>query len=84
MFVQLENGQPMDKLPNKHTLIIAPGDTYSALLTADETGEWAFHCHLLYHMMSGMMTSLTVAKPGHGHATATRPDNLPATHEHVH
>jgi len=61
MFVQLENGQPMDKLPNKHSIIVAPGDTYSALLTADEPGEWAFHCHLLYHMMSGMMTKVVVA-----------------------
>ena len=61
MFVQLENGQPMHKLPNKHTVIIAPGDSYSALLTADEPGEWAFHCHLLYHMMSGMMNEVVVA-----------------------
>lgn len=64
MFVQLENGQPMNKLPNKHTLIIPPGQTVSALLTADEAGEWAFHCHLLYHMLGGMMTTLEVSKPG--------------------
>ncbi len=62
MFVQLENGQPMAKLPNKHTVIVAPGDTYSVLLTADEAGEWAFHCHLLYHMMAGMMNKVVVAK----------------------
>jgi FtsP/CotA-like multicopper oxidase with cupredoxin domain len=62
MFVQLENGQPMSKLPNKHTVIVAPGDTYSVLLTADEAGEWAFHCHLLYHMMAGMMNKVIVAK----------------------
>jgi CopA family copper-resistance protein len=62
MFVQIENGQPMDKLPNKHTVIVKPGTTYSVLLTANEAGEWAFHCHLLYHMMSGMMTKFVVAK----------------------
>lgn len=62
MFVQLENGQPAEKLPNKHTVIVAPGDTYSVLLTADEAGEWAFHCHLLYHMMAGMMNKVVVAK----------------------
>jgi len=61
MFVQLENGQPLSKLPNKHTIIIAPGDRYSALLTANEAGEWALHCHLLYHMMAGMMTKIVVA-----------------------
>ncbi|HCM83948.1 MAG TPA: copper oxidase [Rhodospirillaceae bacterium] len=62
MFVQLENGQPAEKLPNKHTVVVAPGDTYSVLLTADEAGEWAFHCHLLYHMMAGMMNKVIVAK----------------------
>jgi FtsP/CotA-like multicopper oxidase with cupredoxin domain len=62
MFVQLENGQPAEKLPNKHTVIVPPGQSYSVLLTADEAGEWAFHCHLLYHMLSGMMTKVVVAK----------------------
>lgn len=62
MFVQLENGQPATKLPNKHTVIVPPGSSYSVLLTADEPGEWAFHCHLLYHMLSGMMTKVVVAK----------------------
>jgi FtsP/CotA-like multicopper oxidase with cupredoxin domain len=62
MFVQLENGQPAAKLPNKHTIIVPPGQSHSALLTADEAGEWAFHCHLLYHMMSGMMRKVVVAK----------------------
>jgi len=61
MFVQLENGQPIDKLPNKHTVIIPPGGTVSVLLTADQKGEWAFHCHMLYHMLSGMMTKVIVA-----------------------
>ena len=62
MFVQLENGQPAAKLPNKHTIIIPPGQSYSVLLTADQPGEWAFHCHLLYHMMAGMMNKVVVAK----------------------
>lgn len=62
MFVQLDNGQPAEKLPNKHTVIVPPGQSYSVLLTADEAGEWAFHCHLLYHMMAGMMNKVIVAK----------------------
>jgi FtsP/CotA-like multicopper oxidase with cupredoxin domain len=62
MFVQLENGQPAAKLANKHTVIIPPGQSYSVLLTADEPGEWAFHCHLLYHMAAGMMRKVVVAK----------------------
>jgi CopA family copper-resistance protein len=62
MFMQLENGQKMQWLPNKHTVIVPPAQTVSLLLTADEAGEWAFHCHLLLHMASGMMTSVTVDK----------------------
>ncbi|MEX1200238.1 MAG: copper resistance system multicopper oxidase [Methylophaga sp.] len=62
MFVQLENGQPAEKLPNKHTVNVPPGDSYSVLLTADEPGEWAFHCHLLYHMAAGMMSKVVVAE----------------------
>ena len=62
MFMQLENGQKMQWLPNKHTVIVPPAQTVSLLLTADEAGEWAFHCHLLLHMTSGMMTSVTVDK----------------------
>ncbi|MHA3099034.1 multicopper oxidase domain-containing protein [Acinetobacter brisouii] len=62
MFVQLENGQPLAELPNKHTIIVAPGQKVSVLLTADELGEWAIHCHLLYHMSAGMMNKLVVAK----------------------
>ena len=62
MFFQLENGQPAAKLPNKHTVVVAPGDSYSVLVTADEAGEWAFHCHLLYHMSAGMMRKVVVAE----------------------
>ncbi|HSC76477.1 MAG TPA: multicopper oxidase domain-containing protein [Pseudomonadales bacterium] len=62
MFVQLDNGQPAGKLPDKSVVIVAPGKSYSVLLTADESGEWAFHCHLLYHMASGMMNKVVVAK----------------------
>lgn len=61
MFVQLDNGQPAGKLPDKTVIMVAPGDSYSVLLSADEPGEWAFHCHLLNHMMSGMMTKVVVA-----------------------
>ena len=62
MFVQLVNGQPGERLPNKHVVNVPPGGSYSALLTADEPGEWAFHCHLLYHMTTGMMTKVVVAR----------------------
>ena len=61
MFMQLENGQDPSNMPNKHTIIVPPGKTVTTLLTADELGEWAIHCHLLYHMSAGMMNKLIVA-----------------------
>jgi FtsP/CotA-like multicopper oxidase with cupredoxin domain len=70
MFVQLENGMPAERLPDKHIVSIAPGQTYSVLLTADQPGEWAFHCHLLYHMATGMMTRVVVARSGEAAPTA--------------
>ncbi|MCC6597551.1 MAG: copper resistance system multicopper oxidase [Alphaproteobacteria bacterium] len=83
MFVQLENGQPAEKLPNKHTVIVPPGQSYSVLLTADEAGEWAFHCHLLYHMMAGMMNKVIVAKLDPAAVPAQKPKkpNPHAGHE---
>jgi FtsP/CotA-like multicopper oxidase with cupredoxin domain len=62
MFVQLDNQQPANKLPDKTVVIVPPGKSYSVLLTADEIGEWAFHCHLLFHMNAGMMGKVVVAK----------------------
>jgi len=78
MFMQLENGQALSDLPNKHTLIVPPGKTVTALLTADELGEWAIHCHLLYHMSSGMMSKLVVANVDVNQATTTPSSSSPA------
>lgn len=80
MFVQLENGQPADRLPDKHVVSVAPGASYSVLITADQPGEWAFHCHLLYHMMSGMMSTVTVAKLEGEPAPAAAPADPHAGH----
>lgn len=60
MFMQLENGRSPEKMPNQHTIIIPPFESYSALLTASELGQWALHCHMLYHMLGGMMTKIEV------------------------
>ncbi|PJA18224.1 MAG: hypothetical protein CO113_04185 [Elusimicrobia bacterium CG_4_9_14_3_um_filter_62_55] len=40
--------------PLKHTVDVAPMTTTVIEFAADEFGDWFFHCHLLYHMMSGM------------------------------
>ncbi len=59
-FFELVNGADHMHQPLKHTVIVQPGGTATFDLTADEPGDWAFHCHLLYHMHAGMMQVVTV------------------------
>ena len=60
LWSELENGQD-EYRPYKHTIIVQPGSKLSYLVTADEPGMWAYHCHLLYHMEMGMMRTVFVA-----------------------
>jgi CopA family copper-resistance protein len=50
---RLLNGQG-DKAPLKNIIDIMPMETDSIEFKADTEGDWFFHCHILYHMMSGM------------------------------
>jgi CopA family copper-resistance protein len=59
-FFELVNGAPPDRQPLKHTLTVQPGGSAQFDLTADERGDWAFHCHLFYHMHNGMFQVVTV------------------------
>ena len=59
-FFELVNGAGMMNQPRKHTVVVQPGSSATFDLTADEPGDWAFHCHLLYHMHAGMMQTVTV------------------------
>ncbi len=58
-FFELVTGHG-DHAPRKHTINVAPGGTATFDLTADAVGDWAFHCHMLYHMHAGMMQVVTV------------------------
>ena len=40
--------------PLKHTFNIKPMETRTIEFEANEEKDWFFHCHILYHMMSGM------------------------------
>jgi len=46
--------------PAKHVVSVAPGATLYADVETDAPGRWAFHCHLLYHMASGMFREVVV------------------------
>lgn len=52
-FFRLLNGQG-DYAPLKNVVDIMPMETDTLEFAATESGDWFFHCHILYHMMSGM------------------------------
>ncbi|CDO35225.1 MULTISPECIES: copper resistance system multicopper oxidase [Novosphingobium] len=62
-FFELVSGEPGHRV-RKHTVNVLPGGKVSFDLTADGEGDWAFHCHMLLHMHSGMMRIVTVRDEG--------------------
>jgi CopA family copper-resistance protein len=59
MWTILDNGNG-EWNPIKHVVSIAPGTTVLAEVEVDAPGRWAFHCHLLYHMATGMFREVIV------------------------
>jgi len=62
-FFELVTGHG-DHAPRKHTVLVQPGGKVTWDFTADAVGDWAFHCHLLYHMHAGMMRAISVRPRG--------------------
>lgn len=58
-FFEVVNGH-QGRHPRKHTVNVLPGTKISFDLTADAPGDWAFHCHLHFHMHAGMINVVTV------------------------
>ncbi|WP_256537243.1 multicopper oxidase family protein [Mucilaginibacter aquariorum] len=52
-FFRLLNGKG-ENAPLKNTLDIMPMEVDTIEFAASESGDWLFHCHILYHNMSGM------------------------------
>lgn len=52
-FFRVLNGQG-DYSPLKHTVNLSPMETVVIEFLADETNDWFFHCHILYHLVGGM------------------------------
>ena len=59
MWTILDNGSKKWN-PIKHVVSIAPGMTVYTETEVDAPGKWAFHCHLLYHMETGMFREVIV------------------------
>ncbi|PHS71088.1 MAG: hypothetical protein COB23_02190 [Methylophaga sp.] len=51
LWSELETGDG-NHIPRKHTVMVQPGSKISYLVTADNLGRWAYHCHLRFHMFS--------------------------------
>ena len=62
-FFELVTGHG-DHAPRKHTVVVQPGGKVTWDFTADAVGDWAFHCHFLYHMHAGMMRVVSVRPKG--------------------
>ncbi len=48
--------------PIKHVVSVPPGSTVYTETEVDAPGQWAFHCHLMYHMASGMFRKVIVER----------------------
>ena len=76
--------------PLKHTVDVPPMGRHTIEFEANETGDWMFHCHLLYHMMAGMGRVVSVrdgttriSHPGvTSHDAPPPPAGLPAPPGH--
>jgi FtsP/CotA-like multicopper oxidase with cupredoxin domain len=63
LWMDLDTSAGPDR-PRKHTVIVPPGRTVSFTITMSEVGRWPFHCHLLFHMMTGMFREFVVHPRG--------------------
>jgi CopA family copper-resistance protein len=59
MWSDLEDEEGKFKV-RKHTIDMPPGSRRSYRVTADALGRWAYHCHLLFHMETGMFREVRV------------------------
>ncbi|MFF7643857.1 multicopper oxidase domain-containing protein [Streptomyces canus] len=48
--------------PRKDTVIVAPMSRVTVDLDANNPGQWALHCHNIYHAEAGMLTTLSYVK----------------------
>ena len=63
LWMDLDNGAGAVR-PRKHVVIVPPGRTVSVTVHMTEVGRWPFHCHLLFHMMTGMFREFVVHPKG--------------------
>ncbi len=60
MWSDLETNQG-ELLARRHTLLVQPAQRISFLVTPEDEGPWAWHCHLMFHMDAGMFRKVIVS-----------------------
>ncbi len=79
MFFDVVNGSKNHK-PRKHTMIVKPGEKQSWDISAEHVGDWAFHCHLFFHMLAGMFQVVSLLPQDKHSKHETRIDHSKMDH----
>lgn len=66
-FFRVLDDRELADAPLKHTVDLPPMGKRTIEFEADESGDWLFHCHLLYHMHMGMARVFSYEEQGPGH-----------------
>lgn len=69
--------------PLKHTVNVAPMQKVVIEFDANETGDWFFHCHVLYHLDSGMARVISYGTPRDERMKRFALANLTTTTNHL-
>ncbi|WP_394562169.1 copper resistance system multicopper oxidase [Aquipseudomonas alcaligenes] len=83
MWMQLDKGNGRFN-PLKHVVNVAPGQSLEVDVPVDAMGEWAFHCHLIYHMASGMFRKIVVEAADGSTQPFYEPQPAAKESEHAH
>lgn len=73
-FFRVIDDRELADAPLKHTVDLPPMGKRTIEFEANESGDWLFHCHLLYHMHMGMARVFSYEEQG--------PDHVPDFGEH--
>ena len=60
MWSDIEN-EYGELLSRRHTVLVHPAQRISFLATPRDLGQWAWHCHLMFHMDAGMFRKVIVS-----------------------
>ncbi len=69
--------------PLKHTVNVAPMQKVVIEFDANESGDWFFHCHVLYHMDTGMARVISYDTPRDERMKRYALGNLTKTDKHL-